>query len=387
MPAKMRPEDRAVVALLGFLHGAVHANILAVPILLNFAWRSEFATDDVTVGLLAAIVFACFGLSSLPFGFLADRRRPTSLLLVCVGGIAASLAAIALSPSLPLLAVSLAALGLASGIYHPTALAAISQTVEEQGRGMGWHGMGGSLGIALGPAFVGATLAPGFHWGIPVAPWRITVGLLAVLPLLGSVMLALRPLPASATSPPSHTRPNPRTLFTIPYVRVLLVYLFAGFAYQGALTFLPKFIGAGPFALALGLGAVGQVVAGTLADRRRPDRILFVLSTAAAGLLVLLALLGVSTAFTLAALVFGFLLFSLEALQNTLVTRTVPRSLRGLAFGLAFLSVFGLGSVGPATAGWLVERGESSLLFLLLGASLAISGGVALGVRTRRSES
>lgn len=373
MPAGMRREDRAVVALLGFLHGAVHANLLAIPVFLNLAWRVEFQADDVTLGLLAAIVYACFGLSSVPFGFLADRRPPSRLLVACTVGIAGSLGALALSPSLPILAASLAVLGIASGVYHPTALSAISRAVEEQGRGMGWHGMGGSLGIALGPAFVGAALTLGWSW-------RIAVGALVVLPVLGVALLAARPLPASATSPRTDAPLPLRTLATRPYARMLLVYLFAGFAYQGALTFLPRFVGAGPFALALGLGAVGQVLAGTLADRSRPDRLLFTLSLAAAALLVLLAMLGASIAFTLAALAFGFLLFSLESLQNTLVTRTVPPSMRGRAFGLTFLSVFGLGSIGAATAGLLIARGESSVLFVLLGASLAVSGSVAYGV-------
>ncbi|MGI0149619.1 MAG: MFS transporter [Thermoplasmata archaeon] len=374
----MRREDRAVVAQLGFLHGMVHANLLAIPVFLNLPWRSEFLADDVTIGLLAAIVYAFFGLSSVPFGYLADRRSPSKLLFASACGIAASLASIALSPSLPVLAVSLAALGLFSGIYHPTALAAISRAVEEQGRGMGWHGMGGSLGIALGPAFVGGALTIGWSW-------RTVLGPLVVLPVLGAILLATRPLPESTMIARSYVHPSPRSLLTIPYARTLLVYLFAGFAYQGALTFLPRFIGAGPFALALGLGAVGQVLAGTLADRSRPDRILFTLSLGAAGLLVLLAVLGPSTEFLLAALGFGFLLFSLEPLQNTLVTRTVPLSMRGFGFGLTFLSVFGLGSIGAAIAGWLMNRGESSLMFLLLGASLAVSGGVALGVRSLRT--
>lgn len=376
----MRREDRAVVAQLAVLHGIVHANLLAIPVFLNLAWRFEFFEDDVTLGLLAATVYACFGLSSVPFGFLADRRPPSSLLLVCAGGIGVALASIALSPSLPFLAASLAALGLFSGIYHPTALAAISRAIEEQGRGMGWHGMGGSLGIALGPAFVGAALALGWSW-------RAAVGLLALLPILGIILLRIRRLPASATLPRSDAHLRLRSLITAPYVRMLLVYLFAGFAYQGALTFLPRFIGGAAFALALGLGAVGQVLAGTLADRSRPDRILFSLSLAAAGLLVLLALLGPSPAFVLAALGFGFLLFSLESLQNTLVTRTVPGSMRGFAFGLTFLSVFGLGSIGAATAGWLMARDEAGLLFLLLGGSLAVSGFVAFGVEGVRSKS
>jgi len=369
----MRQEDRAVVGLLGFLHGTVHANLLAIPVFLNLAWRAEFQADDVTVGLLAATTYACYGLSSVPFGFLADRRPPTKLLVMCIGGIAASLASVAVSPSLPWLALSLAALGLSSGVYHPTGLAAISRTVEAQGRGMGWHGMGGSLGIALGPAFVGAALAAGW-------PWRSAVGLLVLPPLLGLAWLALQRLPGAATSGPAALSVPFRSLATAPFARILLVYFFAGIAYQGALTFLPRFVGAGPFALALGLGAVGQVFAGTLADRRRPDRILFSLSLGGAALLVLLAELTGSSAFVFVALAFGFVLFSLEALQNTLVTRTAPHPLRGVAFGLAFLSVFGLGSFGAALAGWLMAAGQASLMFVALAAALATSGCIAYGV-------
>lgn len=375
----MRREDRAVVVPLGFLHGVVHANLLAIPVFL-VVWGADYQADVVTLGLLAAVTYACFGISSVPFGFLADRRAPGTLLLGCAGGIAVCLGSMALSPSLPFLAVSLAGLGLASGIHHPTALSAISRSVVEQGRGMGWHGMGGSLGIAFGPAFAAAALAAGWSW-------RTTVGVLASFPVVAALLLAFRPLPPSIARPTANPPPPIRSLSTAPYARMILVYLFAGFAYQGALTFLPQpqFIGPGPFAVALSLGAVGQVIAGTLADRRRPDRILFTLSSAAALLLVVLAFTGASVAFLLGALGFGFLLFSLEALQNTLVTRTVPHGLRGTAFGLTFLSVFGLGAFGAAAAGWLMARGDTSLLFLLLAASLALSGGAALGVGTTPS--
>jgi MFS family permease len=374
----------------------VHANLLAIPVFLNVAWClecPEFHADPVTIGLLAATLFACFGISSVPFGLLADLRAPAKLLLVSVIGIAISLAAMAVSPTLPWLALSVAALGLSSGIYHPTALSAISRSVEAQGRGMGWHGMGGSLGIALGPAFVGTALAAGW-------PWRTAAGLLIFPSLLGVAWLVAGRLPVSRAAPSEELRQalhslgtmghsltplaylfaGIRSLRTLGYGRTLLVYFFAGIAYQGSLTFLPKFVGPGLFALALGLGAVGQVIAGNLADRRRPDRILFTLSLVGAGLLILLAAVGPSIAFLIGALGFGFVLFSLEALQNTLVSRVAPRAWRGLAFGFSFLSVFGLGSIGAVLAGWLIGRGQASLLFVALGAALAASGLAAYGV-------
>ncbi len=369
----MRREDRRVVAVLGFLHGVVHANILSIPVFL-LAWKTEFGVDDVTLGLLAAAGYGFYGLGAVPFGFLADRGTPARLLLLCAGGIAVSMLGVAASPSIPLLAVSLGALGLFSGIYHPTGLSIISRAVAEQGRGMGWHGMGGSLGIAAGPAYVGAALAVGWSW-------RPVAGLLVIPGLAALALLAFSRLPAeSSTAVPDSSRPHVG-LLSRAFAFIVLVYMFAGFAYQGGLTFLPRFVGAEFFALALALGAIGQVLSGRLVERRQPERILFPLSVAAASLLVLLAILPPGSAFIAAALVFGFLLFSLEPLQNTLVTGEVPRSLRGLAFGFTFLSVFGIGSLGAALAGWLLARNATAILFLVLGGCLAASGAFSLGVR------
>src|SRR5881296_2267441 len=321
MRPRMRREDRRVVAVLGFLHGVVHANILSIPVFL-LAWKTEFGVDDVTLGLLAAAGYGLYGLGAVPFGFLADRGTPARLLLLCAGGIAVSMLGVAASPSVPLLAVSLGALGLFSGIYHPTGLSIISRAVAEQGRGMGWHGMGGSLGIAAGPAYVGTALAVGWSW-------RPVAGLLVIPGLLALALLAFARLPTETSTPmPGSSRPQV-ALLSRSFAFILLVYMFAGFAYQGGLTFLPRFVGAGFFALALALGAIGQVLSGRLADRRQPERILFPLSVAAASLLVLLAILPPGSAFIAAALVFGFLLFPSSPFR----IRSSPEKCRGLFAG------------------------------------------------------
>ena len=370
----MRPEERRTVAVAGYLHGLSHGNILAIPVFLALAWSNEFTPDPATLGLLAATAYACFGVSSVPFGYLADRRAPRPLLVLCVSGIAASLLAIAASPTLPLLALSLAALGLFSGIYHPTGLSLISRRLREPGRGFGWHGMGGSLGVALGPAAVGGLLAIGW-------PWRTVAALLVLPPVFGLALLLGLGVGESAplaSDPPA----SPRSLLRVSVLLILLVYMFSGIAYWGTLTFLPRLVGSGSFVLLLALGAVGQVVSGHLADRGRPDRILFALSALAGGLLAALAL-NPENLFLPAAWLFGFLLFSLEPLQNTLVTNEVRPSARGTAFGITFLSVFGLGSVGAALAGLLLAQGQKGLLFGALGLSLLVSGGFALLVGRR----
>src|SRR2546429_80804 len=126
---------------------------------------------------------------------------------------------------------AIAGLFLSSGIYHPTALAAISRSVEAQGAAMGWHGMGGSLGIALGPAFVAASLASGW-------PWRDAVAVLVLPPLVGLALLATR-FPRVGTRPPTAVATRSRTLASVPVARVLLVYFFSGVASPGPLCILP----------------------------------------------------------------------------------------------------------------------------------------------------
>ncbi len=367
----MRPEERRGVGTLAFIHGLVHGAILAIPVLLALAWREEFRLDPAAAGGLAAVAYIGFGGASVPFGRLADRGGTRELLALSVVGIAVALAGIALSPGLPALAVSLAALGVAAGAYHPTALAFISRHVREQGRGMGWHGMGGSLGVALEPAIVGALLALGI-------PWRAAVAGMTIPPILAFSLLAIQ-RPASVPRPPRTMglRRDLRSVLTPAFLPVLVVYAFAGIAYWGSLTFLPGIVGTASYALLLALGAAGQVLSGHLAERPRPHRTLFRLTFAAAGVLTVLAT-GIPWLLAAGAWAFGFLLFSLEPLQNTLVTETVPPEVRGLAFGMTFLSVFGIGSVGAILAGALLARGDQDLLFLLLAGSLAVSGVSAL---------
>ncbi len=355
----------------GFLHGLVHANILAIPVFLATAWRTEFAADDLTLGFLAATAYACFGLGSIPFGYLSDRTPAPRLLTICAVGVTLSLAAVALSPSLMALAASLASLGFFSGIYHPTGLSFISRTVREQGRGMGWHGMGGSLGIAVGPAAVGALLAAGW-------PWRSVASVLLGPPIFALALLQVARIQDVSRAPARvGIVVAIRGVWSRALILILLVYMFAGLAYWGSLTFLPRLVGNESYAFLLALGAVGQVLSGHLADRPRLERTLFALSLAAAVLLALLAA-GSSILLGVASWAFGFLLFSLEPLQNTLVTNEVDEGARGIAFGMTFLSVFGIGSLGSILAGFLRSQGLSNELYLVLAIFLGISGACAL---------
>jgi MFS family permease len=367
----VRSKERRAVGTLAFIHGLVHGNILAIPVFLAFAWREEFSLDPVSMGGLAAVAYACFGLGSVPFGRIADLREARPVLGACVAGIALSMAGLAASTSLLTTTAALAALGLSSSIYHPTGLAFISRHVREPGRGMGWHGMGGSLGVALGPALAGGLIGLG-------VPWRFIAGGLSLPAVAALALLALQgPEPVRPVLERRGLGPTVRGLLTPAFGFVLLVYMLAGIAYWGSLTFLPGLVGPASFAFLLALGAVGQVVSGFLAESPRRSRILFGLSALAAAVLATLAT-GIPGVVVVGAWGFGLLLFSLEPLQNTLAADAVPSEDRGLAFGMTFLSVFGLGSIGAVLAGYLLGTGRHGLLFAALAGTLALSGVCAL---------
>src|SRR2546426_10298309 len=112
---------------------------------------------------------------------------------------------------------------------------------------MGWHGMGGSLGIAAGPAYVGATLAFG-------ASWRLVAGSLILPAVIASVLLLVERLPRGVLTSPAVPGGARRALASRPYGPILLGYMFAGFAYPGGITFLPLLLRAGFFAAGVGLG-------------------------------------------------------------------------------------------------------------------------------------
>lgn len=384
--------ERRLVAYATYAHALNHAFILLVPLLL-IIWIEAFGADIYTMGLVAALAYALYGGGAAPFGYLADRVGSRVLMTAYLGGAAAALVLVSRAGDLLQLAAGLALLGLFCSPYHPSATAMITREVREQGRGLGYHGMGGSLGIALGPLTASLLLL--------VIEWRDVLLWFALPAFLGAGAFLLGGPEETAPRRPSDLGEVARTLLAPGFLLVFLVYVFAGIAYWGALTFLPAYLdtlalpslqaadramtpGRYLFPALLALGAIGQVAGGHLADRPHPEATL----AAASGFVALaLLLLGipllplpfqVDPATAVVALAFGFLLFALEPLQNVLVAQRVPVNLRGLAFGVMFLSVFGLGSLGAALGGYVGSVAALPLVFPLLALFMGASGGAAL---------
>jgi MFS family permease len=122
-------------------------------------------------------MYFLFGITALPWGMAADRWSAKFLLILFYfgSGLSALAAAIWIESSTGFF-VSLALLGLFSGIYHPAGLGLISKEIKRVGLGMGYNGMFGNLGIAMSPLLAGIF---NWLWGLRIA--YLIMGIMSII--------------------------------------------------------------------------------------------------------------------------------------------------------------------------------------------------------------
>ena len=83
--------------------------------------------------------------------------------------------------------------------------------------------------------------------------------------------------------------------------------------------------------------------------------------------------------------VLGFFLFLVQPLYQATVAEYTPPDTRGLSYGYTYLAIFGIGALGAAMAGALLQFAGPSLLFGVL-AGIALGGaGLSAGLAIRYS--
>lgn len=348
-------------------HGLIHMTMVTFAAVLT-PMRESVGAGLFAISLVGNVSYFSFGLSAPAGGFLADRIGSRRVLVMCCFGMAAACVGVALAKDIYGLGAALAVLGLAAALYHPAGLSLIARRVGSVEKAMAYHGILGTLGLALGPVVAGAiTATAGWRWSY--------VALAAALAGLGAAFAGLAGRGGSSrTGRPAPPPPLPqRTLLG----GLLLFYVIAvinGFIFHGATTFLPTrlatvknlFVGNAVTTATLLLGIAGQYVGGLVASRWRYELVL-----AGSFLFSGLALVFLGTlqgAFLFApALVYGFAYFSTQPVTNTLISRLASARRQGIAFGVNFFLAFGLGSFGTGFVGYVGEKFELAEGFSILG--------------------
>ncbi len=265
--------SRGLIAAMAFATGAVVANLYYIQPLAQTLSR-EFHASSSAVGMVITLlpIGYAIGLATLvPLGDLLERRR---LLATMLSGCVIGLVVMALAPSLLVLGVAAAVVGLTSVATHVIVpLAAQLAAKQRQGRVISTVMSGLLLGILLSRAVSGLVSS--------VAGWRAVFGL-AALVTAGVTFLLWRQLPRiAATVRMSYAALLTSVLHLIrdePVLRIRIFYgamMFASFsAFWTSVGFLlgrPPYewndAQIGAFALLGAMGAVAVKSGGWLADR------------------------------------------------------------------------------------------------------------------------
>ncbi|MSQ33783.1 MAG: MFS transporter [Dehalococcoidia bacterium] len=374
----MEAHERQAILYTSSAHALVHVielTFAAVLVLVGL----EFGLGLVALGLIANALAITFGAGALPAGFLADRVGSRRMLVTTMVGAAVCSLLVALSTNTAMLAVTLTALGLAIGFYHPSGLSLIARVVQKRALGMGYHGMAGNLGVALTPFFAAGVAQ---WWG-----WRGPYFILAGLALALAVATYLAPFreggrQEAATTPLVDSAATQWHQLLGPLLLLYVATMMGGFIYRGTLTFLPAHfqqnvqlrIGglegvalAGSLAtVALLFGVAGQYIGGNLAQKYRRETLVLLLTLA---LLPTLLLMGTTRGLPLVAAAAAFALFNFMAQPawNTLVAEYTPAQLQGRSYGLSFFAAFGLGSFAAGFSGVVAARLGIQWVFVVMG--------------------
>ncbi len=436
----MNADDRRLILFTSGAHGLVHTYELSIPILMT-VWLVEFSTTAALLGGLVTVGYGLFGVGALPGGVLVDRFGSKPLIIACLFGMAGSFVVMSLSPSLLLIGVAVALWGAAASVYHPAGLALLSKSVDRPGIALGYHGMGGNVGIALGP-LVTALLLLRFDWQLVAAALAI--------PAIGAAVYGLtvdlnetRHSGVAADGGDDNTTADTETtgdsnsnsdsedtskgevslttivsdtriLLTGSFVLVLLIVTLNGLYYRAFLTFLPDLLGdfldglvtlqlvdpespyAEEFDLArylyvgiLMVGIGGQYIGGQVADRIATERgLAYVLATLAVLALLFVPATASVWTFLAVSLLLGVVLFSVQPLSQATVAAYSNPETRGISFGYTYLAIFGVGALGAGLAGTVLTVASVQVLFIVLAAISAVAAStsfVLLRVGTRVS--
>lgn len=407
----MNTNDRSIVGLTMLAHGMVHTYELSIPIFMTI-WLGEFGVSKAVLGVVVGIGYGLFGLGALPGGILSDRFGSRKLIAFCLAGMGGAFALLSIAPNIYVVTLALAAWGAAASVYHPAGLALISKGVRQRGHALALHGMAGNMGIAFGPLATALLLL--------VVDWRWVAAILAAPAALATAYTLAASFNEAAAEPPDAASEanapaargpwrkklvqDSRLLFASGFAVVFVIVLLSGLYYRGTLTFLPDLLtqyvtfsfsdaiqlDAGSFVYAglLMVGMLGQYVGGKLTDRMATERAM----AGAFGVLTLIAVLfPFMSAWSTASLLvistlLGFFLFVVQPLYQATVAEYTPASMRGLSYGFTYLGVFGIGALGAALAGALLDFYSPTVMFAVLAVFAALAAGLSLYLLRRHTQ-
>jgi len=377
----MTGAEKRIVAITMASHALAHFYEQTFPPVLRLV-DAEFGLGLTAAGGMGNIFPLFFGLGALPAGMVVDRWGARRTLLAYLITCAVAAVATLFFHNIWVIGFLFALMGGAAGLYHPAGATLISHNVEQVGTGLGLHGVGGNLGLAVSPLLAALVAA--------MMGWRAAYAVLALPSIIMAVYFLKNDEIGNGVTIPEKdisddvkktaTDNDDRTRW-VPLIMLFALGVLNGFCYRGMLTFFPTFFAGnspgekeilegGVFTTGvLIIGVLGQYIGGKLADRFRQEVVYAACFTISVPFLASISLFKPGAAVGVAIL-FAFFYFASQPVGNSIVTRLSSTSFRGRAFGIFFFMNFGMGSFAATISGWVGEHYGIEAIFPFLGAVL-----------------
>ncbi len=341
--------------------------------------KNAFHLDFGQVGLIALTLQLTASILQPLVGLYTDRRPQPYSLALGMGITLAGLLVLALAPSYATVLAAAALMGIGSAVFHPE-----SSRVARMASG-GQHGMaqslfqvGGNAGSALGPLFAAFVLTKG----------QSSLAWFSLLAFFGIVLLA-----NIGTWTKGHKSHSPRSITVdaaylaaapadaplptgkiVLSLAILVALMFSKFFYLASLMSYYTFYLMGKFHMSLqnaqlhlfiflGAVAAGTIIGGPVGDRIGRKYVIWV---SILGVLPFTLLLPYSNLFwtSVLSVIIGLILASAFSAILVYAQELLPGRI-GAVSGLFFGFAFGLGGIGAALLGKLVDLTNLNLVYHL----------------------
>lgn len=393
--------DASLIGLVGLAHGISHfSQLILAPL---FPWlKDAFNVSYTELGAVLTVFFVVSCAVQAASGFIVDKMGPRPVLFVGLGCLGLAAFGYAMAPSYWAMLPCAVLAGIGNGVFHPVDYTLFNRKVAPTRLGHAYsvHGITGSLGWALAPAFV-VPIAIAYGWRVALASAGVLA--LAVLVVLwfnrGALALdvkAVQKATGQGAAAPAGGE--------FDFLRIPAVWMCFGFFFFYAMvisivqTFAPVAAGklhAVPVALVaicltvyMVASSVGMVVGGFLAsDPSRCERIVGIGFGIAAAFALVMALADFPP--VVVPVLFGAMGFASGIAgpsRDLLVKRSTPANASGRVYGVVYAGLDIGQAVAPLIFGRLMDAGQYTSVIIGLALVQGVLIASAFNVRRARRE-
>jgi len=381
----MTRNERKIITMTSFGHFMSHFNMLFFPALI-IPMANHYGTHVSDIVGRTFWMYCFFGLTALPWGMAADRwgAKPLMLIFHMGAGLSCICAGLWID-NITFMTLFLGGIGFFSGIYHPTGLGWISQSISRISFGMAINGIFGNLGLAVAPLIAGL-----INWIFGVQSVFIFIG---VVNLFGAILLYCLTVSKDQNQGKPDRYSGHKAIQA--FVILLIAMMLGGIAYRGATVVLPAYFelrnqgifeyfvqfvqNLSPNVVAsltvssiFFIGMLGQYTGGRSAERFDLRNCYLFFHLVCIPMAIAMAWCsGLSLIFV--TMIYFFFLLGMQPIENTLVAKLAPPRFLHSAYGTKFILTFGVGALAvKMVVGIETHLGMSAVFLVLAGVSVLL---------------